>query len=354
VTSFQYNQKHLMQLSSSVRFFMALGILLFCLSACVSPWDPANGHRQLSTATEFQKEILKHYVQLADHSVNERDSHQTDPYVRQAAAAARGEDPALIARGQIPQHYQGFKDLQKSWSRLQLVFRKDGNERSPRHSAKAQAMLECWIHEARSPTLPYQLSDCRAAFHKAITAAEKDVAAPRVMVVLLPKPGGKIGGVQIKAEDGHEQLLDSAYEGVQANRGENAQALVSDKTEITALFSSTLGAMPPRPQKFRLYFKEDSDDLTPESKESYRKLFQAVKDHPAPEVEVVGHTDQLGRASYNLVLSRKRAEAVRNLLIKDGLQTKHIDVTGRGENDPLVTSEAEGWERNRRVEITVR
>ena len=85
------------------------------------------------------------------------------------------------------------------------------------------------------------------------------------------------------------------------------------------------------------------------------EILQAIKNHPVPELLVVGHTDTTGTTAANFDLGRKRAEMVRGVLIDAGLEGSAIKVTSHGETDLLVPTADDTFEpRNRRVDISVR
>jgi outer membrane protein OmpA-like peptidoglycan-associated protein len=70
---------------------------------------------------------------------------------------------------------------------------------------------------------------------------------------------------------------------------------------------------------------------------------------------VVGHTDRVGSNAVNVPISIERANAVRDLLVRDGVDPAVIEVTSHGEEHPLIPTDDEVAEpRNRRVEVTVR
>jgi outer membrane protein OmpA-like peptidoglycan-associated protein len=77
-----------------------------------------------------------------------------------------------------------------------------------------------------------------------------------------------------------------------------------------------------------------------------------LQSHPAPEVTLIGHTDQSGSAASNDVLSLQRAQAVRELIRQSGIATDKVPVYGRGSREPIASGAQEGL--NRRVEIHVR
>ena len=65
-----------------------------------------------------------------------------------------------------------------------------------------------------------------------------------------------------------------------------------------------------------------------------------------------GHTDSIGTDAYNMKLSLRRAEAVKNYLVSEGISAKRIKVEGFGEANPVASNAtAEGRAQNRRVEL---
>ena len=106
---------------------------------------------------------------------------------------------------------------------------------------------------------------------------------------------------------------------------------------------------------FLLYFLEGKDALTPESQQVVQQIFAEIARRPVPEIVIIGHTDRVGSVTSNDDLSLRRAEKVRDDLVKLGIPADRMEVAGRGEREPLVPTEDEVPEpRNRRVEISVR
>ena len=114
-------------------------------------------------------------------------------------------------------------------------------------------------------------------------------------------------------------------------------------------------ALPSPPSSFILYFKEGTTTLTPESEPALEKLFAEVSARSGADVQVVGHTDTVGRMESNDRLSLARAMEVRRLLIDRGLDPSLVRGVGRGERELLVDTADEVDEpQNRRVEVVVR
>jgi outer membrane protein OmpA-like peptidoglycan-associated protein len=71
-------------------------------------------------------------------------------------------------------------------------------------------------------------------------------------------------------------------------------------------------------------------------------------------VQIIGHTDSDGEASYNQGLSERRANAVADVLQANGVNYSRIVTIGRGENNPVASNlTPEGKSQNRRVEIVI-
>jgi outer membrane protein OmpA-like peptidoglycan-associated protein len=92
--------------------------------------------------------------------------------------------------------------------------------------------------------------------------------------------------------------------------------------------------------------------LLPSSDVELANLVQVLKYHPEWKVVLTGHTDDVGTDAYNLELSRKRAEAVADFIIKKGINPVRVKTSGVGKQYPLVVSKDETSRAvNRRVEL---
>lgn len=84
------------------------------------------------------------------------------------------------------------------------------------------------------------------------------------------------------------------------------------------------------------------------------ELAQLMKDNPSFRLEVIGHTDNVGRPLDNYKLSTERAKAVSAYLVGQGVEEGRITITGKGDTDPVSTNTTEaGKEKNRRVEFII-
>ncbi|MBO5810256.1 MAG: OmpA family protein [Bacteroidales bacterium] len=101
-----------------------------------------------------------------------------------------------------------------------------------------------------------------------------------------------------------------------------------------------------------IYFKFDSADLTSESEEGINEVYDFLVQHPYLKIEIMGHTDDMGNADYNQLLSERRAESVAEALIKKGISSERIKTKGCGSTQPLFPNNFDELrDFNRRVSM---
>ncbi len=174
--------------------------------------------------------------------------------------------------------------------------------------------------------------------------------------VLLEEEDGSVGSIVIENEGG-SQVIDAPLQVTQVTSATAAPSepeAISEQ-EVEETWGATIEANPLQPKTFILYFIVGSNRLTNESQAQLPEILEAIKEFPAAEVAVVGHTDRTGTARRNAQLALQRAEAIRDLLIAEGLDPALIEVDSHGEDNPLIATDDDVPEpRNRRVEVTVR
>jgi len=101
-------------------------------------------------------------------------------------------------------------------------------------------------------------------------------------------------------------------------------------------------------------FDHDSAVVRPGLYNEISRIADILKQYPDTVIRVEGHTDSVGPEEYNLELSYRRAEEVRDLLVARGVDPGRIEVVGFGETMPIATNDTEaGRQMNRRVEIKI-
>lgn len=103
---------------------------------------------------------------------------------------------------------------------------------------------------------------------------------------------------------------------------------------------------------YGITFDFDKATLRPDSEPTLTQILKVLKDEPKLSVEIGGHTDNVGKPDYNLVLSDHRAATLRDWLIKHGIAASRLTSHGYGDAQPLVPNTTEeNRALNRRVEL---
>ncbi|MEP2718590.1 OmpA family protein [Pseudophaeobacter sp.] len=103
-----------------------------------------------------------------------------------------------------------------------------------------------------------------------------------------------------------------------------------------------------------LTFATDSATISPSVEADLRQVSQSLVKYPDSSVQVIGHTDSDGEASYNLALSERRANTVADQVQAGGVPYNRLQTLGRGEDFPVASNlTPEGKAQNRRVEIVI-
>ncbi len=99
-------------------------------------------------------------------------------------------------------------------------------------------------------------------------------------------------------------------------------------------------------------FRSGSFELLPGARERLAKVSGIVLAYPSLHVAIEGHTDGIGTDDYNQQLSERRAQAVRDYFVQQGINSSAVEAHGYGKTEPVASNETtEGRQQNRRVEL---
>jgi OOP family OmpA-OmpF porin len=282
----------------------ALGTV-FLLGACANmDFDAVSGMEAQGTA--FHKELHKEYVRLAKLEADEFDWWDAAFFNSRARRAAAGENfgPQEFSERNIPAHAMPL--MEASRERLMEALAGGAADSKPIPAARAQAAFDCWMQEQEEDIQPEHIEACRAAFMDALRqlrAVEARAPAPPAP----PPPPAP--------------------------------------------------AAPPPPEIARNYivfFDWDSEALTDAAKAIVASAVENSKKAPVSRFNTTGHADRSGADNYNLMLSRRRAQAVADHLLELGVEAGTLKVDFEGERSPLVqTDDGVREPQNRRVEINL-
>jgi outer membrane protein OmpA-like peptidoglycan-associated protein len=115
---------------------------------------------------------------------------------------------------------------------------------------------------------------------------------------------------------------------------------------------------PPAPKEVvvlkGINFAFNSNELTPDSKKILDQWVAKLKGEPNIRVEVAGYTDSVGSDAYNQKLSERRAQAVVDYFVSQGVASDRLKAAGYGKTNPIASNKTDaGRAQNRRVELHI-
>lgn len=167
-------------------------------------------------------------------------------------------------------------------------------------------------------------------------------------------PGDEINF--IVAADGHTALISSIREGGSGGYDIYSFQLKDDdlKPEAVNVYDYLIEKLEPGTviQLVNIQFEFNSAALTADSEEGIAMLTAFLESHPEIHVELAGHTDNIGFETYNLKLSKERAEVVRRALVEKGIDEGRLTAQGYGSTQPVVPNDSDQHRAmNRRTEM---
>ncbi|MCC7425563.1 MAG: peptidoglycan-associated lipoprotein Pal [Alphaproteobacteria bacterium] len=105
----------------------------------------------------------------------------------------------------------------------------------------------------------------------------------------------------------------------------------------------------------RIFFDYDRSVVRPDQRPTLERQAAWLKQHTGVALMVEGHADERGTREYNLALGQRRANAVRNFLVANGIAPARLQTISYGKDRPACTESNEGcWSQNRRGVSVVR
>jgi outer membrane protein OmpA-like peptidoglycan-associated protein len=101
-----------------------------------------------------------------------------------------------------------------------------------------------------------------------------------------------------------------------------------------------------------IFFDVDQATIKKTAAPKLDAAIETLKKHPSMRIEISGHTDSKGNDAYNVDLSQRRAEAVKQYMVERGIDASRIQTRGAGENEPIASNSTRaGRAQNRRIEF---
>lgn len=132
---------------------------------------------------------------------------------------------------------------------------------------------------------------------------------------------------------------------------ENSQELSNSGIDVARVDNATIKLNLPA----AITFAVDKSTLNAGVQASLNEITAVINQYPKTAIHVLGFTDSDGSDSYNMALSQRRAQSVKNYLVSRGVVANRIVATGYGENYPIASNNSPaGKAQNRRAEIYIK
>jgi len=271
---------------------LGVAAALGLLAGCTSDIDAIRDAE--GTGSAFTNALTDEYRNIALFEADEMyDWPDAGYFARKGLAAANGEVvlPEELEQWDLP--VAAVDELSSARSRLMAALDAGGRDVAPETAARAQGRFDCWVEQAEENHQADHIAACRDEFFRALE-------------------------------------------------------------ELEAALQGTPAPAISQPNTYIVLFDFDRAEIRPDGQAVINDVIAEAQRLGTPAISVTGHADRSGPADYNLALSLRRADAVREALIGGGIAPEQITVAGRGEEEPAVpTPDGVREQANRRVEIIV-
>lgn len=257
------------------------GIALSALAACTAPLEELREVKG-GQGSAFSQALADSYLAFAESEREQYDWVDSRLFAKKGLAAARGEAVAPEQPEDWDIEGETPETLAQARARLVAALDAGGRDRQPRVAAKAQVGYDCWLEQLEEGWQAADIAACRQQFEGALAELEgaKPAAAP----------------------------------------------------------ATPAAAAPDAADRFQVYFDFASAELSPLATGIVEEAVAAARAVGASRLVVVGHADRVGTPEANLLMSARRAEAVKRVLVRLGVAPATIETLALGESEPLVAT----------------
>jgi len=305
----------------------AMAVALYAPAKADVIFDTRTGMGLEPNGIAFVNALYEGYADLAQNRYWATDLVDAEHFNHKARRAGRRSDvlPDEVSERALSEDV--VADFSAALKRLRDGFDRGGRSLAPTEAARAQVSYDCWIEAAEGANPAYGFSSwakhrlddverCRAAFEEAMSAVER---VANLKLTPFSRPAR-----------------------------EPAMAAAPAPASAPAMEAPALEA----PKPFVIFFAFDSAKVTAAGARVIEDAIATAERMGIVDYSITGHADRAGPEDYNLALSLRRANAVRDLLVARGVKANGISVAGRGEAEPAVrTADNVREPANRRVEI---
>ena len=284
-------------------FALAITLSLAMAAGCsLNPFssDPLKQAREVKPrGTPFNQALYRAYLTRAEEKAQLGKRGDVRYFASRARAAGAGQAilPEDISKTRVD---GAFGDLSAAHDNLEKLLVEKGRDTAPEESAQAQSFFDCWAKAAEVKDAS-EATRCKSSYDSGLTTLQ---------AALNPAP--------------------------QTDKPAQAEAQSGDK------------------RGYAVYFGFDEWHLSAEALTTITESIDTARKEGQSEIHDAGYADTAGSAAYNMKLSKRRADVVREVMVQMGARGEAIKTEAHGEKDLAVpTADGVKEAKNRRVEITL-
>ena len=289
-------------------------IPLFFLMACSAAYKQVK-EIDIKNPNTFQQHLLNNYkINASFEAEKMHDWNSAKLYSEKALRALDGENiyPEEITYWKLPTKIA--KDISSSYNNLLSIY-DEAIIKDPKNLAKAISSLDCWAEQEEEKWQIWDIDNCKNDFHTAM----HDIYN------------------LITEEEKKEATKATEQEVEEDNTPQVVIITENEKKEVMQI----------------IYFDFDNSKLSAVSKNTLFNFLDKNKNKLSRYI-IFGHTDTKGSSKYNMDLSIKRAESVKQALLDHGITPNDISIIGKGENELAIdTPDNTKHPANRRAEVKI-
>jgi len=222
-------------------------------------------------------------------------------------------------------------------------------------AADREAQAKAQAEASEKARLEAQLAAERAAREKAEAEAARAAALVQQQAAQAEAEKARLATVaaQADAESSRKRAEDAerARQQAEAEKGDLRKRLLDQFNSVLQTSDTARGLIV---NMSDVLFDTGKYTLRPATREKLAKISGIVLAHPGLNLEVEGHTDNVGSTEYNQLLSEQRAATVMDFLVQQGISESSVKSRGFGKSQPVAENDTpEGRAKNRRVELVV-
>jgi OOP family OmpA-OmpF porin len=244
------------------------------------------------------------------------------------AYAQAEQTPAVVAQAPVP-----LREANQALQRAERVWADDHDTEEVQHlAALATQRVDIARATAEKKVAEAQIQQATEDRDQVLLAARTRAAQRSQLEAARAQQQAQVATSQAQAATSQVQQLQQELAALQAKQTDRGLVL-------------TLGDV---------LFETGKADLRPGALQNLYPLVTFLQQYPERRVVIEGHTDSVGSDAYNRDLSQRRADAVRDFLLQNGVNPAQLTTRGYGKASPVASNNtAEGRQQNRRVELII-